>query len=61
MNKIAELELRDADVSRMFKIEAEGFDLADSWLEDGFINKDLYNLYKQTLRGDDWKPSNQNG
>lgn len=54
VKKIAELSLRDADVKRMLKLEKEGWELADKWLDDGFINKKLYALYKKTMRGDDW-------
>jgi penicillin-binding protein 1A len=54
VKKIAELDLRDVDVTRMFKIKEEGFDLADTWLEDGFINKKLYNKYKKILQSKDW-------
>lgn len=55
VKKIADLDLRDADVTRMLKIETEGFELADKWLDEDFINKTLYNKYKEILRGDDWK------
>ncbi|MFT5833572.1 MAG: penicillin-binding protein 1A [Cognaticolwellia sp.] len=54
VKKIEELELRDADILRMLRIKEEGFELADTWLEKGFINKKLYNLYKKTLGGEDW-------
>lgn len=54
VKKIAELELRDADVRRMLRIEEEGWDLADAWLEEGFINQKLYVLYRKTMKGDDW-------
>lgn len=54
VHKIEDLNLRDADVKRLLKLEKEGWDLADQWLDDGFINKKLYALYKKTLRGEDW-------
>ena len=54
VKKIAELDLRDADIRRMLRIEEEGWDLADTWLDEGFINQKLYILYRQTMRGDDW-------
>ena len=55
INKILELKLRDADVERMIRIEAEGWTLADDWLETGFINQRLFDLYKKTMKGKDWK------
>lgn len=51
---IRELKLRDADVKRMLRIEEEGWDLADEWLDNGFINQKLYTLYKKTVNGDNW-------
>jgi penicillin-binding protein 1A len=55
IKKILELKLRDADVKRMIRIEEEGWTLADDWLETGFINQRLYDLYKKTMKGDNWK------
>lgn len=54
VSKITELELRDVDIRRMLRIEKEGWDIADEWLVDGFINKTLYKLYDKTLNGSDW-------
>ncbi len=54
IKKIAELKLRDADVKRMIRIKEEGWTLADDWLESGFINQRLFDLYKKTLNSDDW-------
>jgi penicillin-binding protein 1A len=53
-DKIKTSELRDADIARMLKIETEGWAVADGWLETGFINNKLYNLYKETLNSEDW-------
>ena len=54
VDKIAELELRDVDITRMLRIEKEGWEVADNWLKDGFINNNLYKLYNKTLNGSDW-------
>ena len=54
VDKIAELELRDVDITRMLRIEKDGWEVADDWLKDGFINNSLYKLYNKTLNGSDW-------
>ncbi len=54
VKRISALNLRDADIKRMLKLDKEGWDLAEKWLNDGFINRTLYDLYKNTIHGDDW-------
>lgn len=51
--KIKELKLRDADVERMLRIE-EDRTLINAWLESGFINQKLADLYRSTMGGENW-------
>ena len=41
LKKARALELRDADIIRMIRIEAEGQKLVRDWLKTGFINRKL--------------------
>ncbi len=54
-----ELELRDVDIERMFRIEKEGWDLMYEWLDTDFISKKLARTYEKVMQknmqGDDWK------
>lgn len=55
LKKSQDLKLRDADITRMLKIEAEGQKVARDWLKSGFINKKLKAKYDKVMNSGDWR------